>query len=193
LHAKPAETPGHITDPFTGAALDVLRMARTQPFFLWLAYHAPHTPWYAETRYTDLYAGQDASSMAAPGHPKGGVKFDWNSYYAVITHMDECIGRLIAELERRGLWENTVVFFLGDNGFTCGPRNWIGKVYPWEESVRVPFLAAEAGVARGRVNDAPVASIDVTPTWLDLAHVPLPSPPAGRSLSKVLDSGRGGP
>jgi arylsulfatase A-like enzyme len=193
LHAKPAETPGHITDLFTGAALDVLRTARTEPFFLWLAYNAPHTPWYAGKRYTDLYAGMEASSIAPPGHPKGGKKFDWNSYYAVITHMDECIGRLIAELDHRKLWDNTVVFFLGDNGYTCGSRDWIGKVYPWEESVRVPFLAAGAGVARGRVNDAPVASIDLTRTWLDLAHVPPQSPLASRSLTKALGSGRGGP
>jgi arylsulfatase A-like enzyme len=193
LHAGPAETPGHITDLFTGAALDVLRAARTQPFFLWLAYNAPHTPWYADKRYTDLYAGKDAASLAPSAHPKGGLKFDWNSYYAVITHMDECIGRLIAELERRKLWDNTVVFFLGDNGFTCGSRNWIGKVYPWEESVRVPFLAAGARVERGQVNDAPVASIDLPRTWLDLARVSPPSPLSGRSLSKALHSGRGGP
>jgi arylsulfatase A-like enzyme len=193
LRARPATTPGHITDLFTGAALDVLRTARTQPFFLWLAYNAPHTPWYAEPRYTDLYAGKDAASLAPPGHPKGGRKFDWNSYYAVITHMDEAVGRLIGELESRKLWDKTAVFFLGDNGFTCGSRNWIGKVYPWEESVRVPCLAAGAGVARGRVNDAPVASIDLARTWLDLARVAPESPLAGRSLAKALHSGHGGP
>ncbi|MEN6602937.1 MAG: sulfatase-like hydrolase/transferase [Bryobacteraceae bacterium] len=193
LESKPTETSGHITDLLTGAALDCLRQAGEQPFFLWLAYNAPHTPWYAEARYTDLYAGKDAASIAPPAHPPGGLKFNWNLYYSVITHMDEAIGRLIAELDRRNLWKNTIVFFLGDNGFTCGSHNWIGKVYPWEESVRVPFIAAGAGVARGRVSDAPVASIDLPRTWLDLAHLAPPSPLAGRSLVNTLQSGLGGP
>lgn len=193
LDAKPSETPGHITDLLTQAAIDVVRSPRTQPYFLWLAYNAPHTPWYADARYTDHYAGKDAASLAPPAHPNGGMKFDWNTYYSVITHLDEAVGRLIAELEQRKLWENTVVFFLGDNGYTCGSRNWTGKVYPWEESVRVPLIAAGRGVARGRVNDAPAASIDLPRTWLDLARVTPQSPLAGRSLVKALHSGRGGP
>jgi len=193
LDSQPTETPGHITDLLTNAALDCLRQAGEQPLFLWLAYNAPHTPWYAEARYTDLYAGKDAASIAPPAHPPGGLKYDWNLYYSVITHMDEAIGRLIAELDRHGLWNDTIVFFLGDNGFTCGSHDWIGKVYPWEESVRVPLIAAGAGVARGRMNDAPAASVDLPRTWLDLAHVEPPSPLAGRSLVKTIQSGRGGP
>jgi len=193
LNAAPAKTPGHITDLFTDAALDVLRSTETRPFFLWLAYNAPHTPWYASARYSGLYAGKDAAAIAPPNHPKGGKEFDWNTYYAVISEMDAGIGRLMEELDRRKLWERTVVFFLGDNGFTCGSRNWIGKVYPWEESVRVPFLAAGANIARGRVSQTPVTSIDLARTWLDLARVAPASPLAGRSIERALRTGRGGP
>jgi len=193
LNGKLTETPGQITDLLTDAAIGYLAQAGTQPFLLWVAYNAPHTPWYAPERYTALYAGKDPASIAPPAHPPGGMKFNWNLYYSVITHMDDAIGRLIAELERRKLWENTVVFFLGDNGYTCGSHNWVGKVYCWEESVRVPLSVAGGGVARGRVLDAPAASIDLPRTWLDLAHVAPQSPLAGRTLTQTLRSGRGGP
>jgi len=98
---KDQKTPGHITDLFTDAAIECLRRLR-QPFLLWLAYNAPHTPWYADDKYRKLYTGR-GEQLAPPAHPKGGAKFDWESYYAVITHLDEAIGRLIAELERSGL------------------------------------------------------------------------------------------
>jgi arylsulfatase A-like enzyme len=87
-----------------------------------LAYNAPHTPWYAEARYTDLYAARTPLPSRRP-RTAGRLKYDWNLYYSVITHMDEAIGRLIAELDRHGLWNDTIVFFLGDNGFTCGSHD----------------------------------------------------------------------
>ncbi|MGH9657794.1 MAG: sulfatase family protein [Bryobacteraceae bacterium] len=169
--------PGHITDLFTDAAIDYVRGA-TRPYFLWLSYNAPHTPWFAADRYRARYAGK--SSLAPPNHPPGGRDFDWVTYYSVITHLDEAIGRLLAALDG-----NTVVFFVGDNGFMCGTKNWNGKVVPWEESIRVPFIAAGGPFAKGGRSDAPVASVDVPATWLDLAGVRPKSPLAGRSLVKA--------
>ena len=88
LDGKDNPTPGHITDLFTDAAIDQVRSAR-KPFFLWLAYNAPHTPWHADAKYRDLYAGRDPERLAPPAHPPGGAKFDWVTYYSVITHLDE--------------------------------------------------------------------------------------------------------
>jgi arylsulfatase A-like enzyme len=72
----------------------------------------------------------------------------------VITHLDEAVGRVVDEVDRRKLWDNTYVFFLGDNGFMCGTKGWNGKVVPWEESVRAPVVAAGGKVRRGLRSEA---------------------------------------
>jgi N-acetylglucosamine-6-sulfatase len=182
------KTPGHITDLFTDAAIDYLRGAR-QPFLLWLAYNAPHTPWYADVKYRKPYEGR-GEQLAPPAHPKGGKPFDWETYYAVITHLDEAIGRLIGAVEKAGLWDNTLIVFLGDNGYLCGTKGLSGKVYAWEESIRVPYLAC-GGPVRARGNlDAPVASVDLPATFLDYAGVRPAYALAGRSLRAEFETGR---
>ena len=192
LDGKPETTTGHITDLFTDAALDALRGA-AQPLFLWLAYNAPHTPWYAAPQYREPYEKKESGALAPPCHPKSAKPFDWITYYSVITHLDHAIGRIVEELDRGKLWDNTYVFFMGDNGFMCGTRNWNGKVVPWEESVRVPFLAAGGKVKRGARPDSPVCSIDLPATWLELAGVKPAYRLAGRSLTQLLQTGKGGP
>jgi arylsulfatase A-like enzyme len=192
LGGKSEVTPGHITDLFTDAAIDVIRKA-PQPFFLWLAYNAPHSPLYAASKYRQEYEAKPAGSLAPPLHPKSAKPFDWPTYYAVITHLDEAVGRLVQELDDRKLWDSTYVFFLGDNGFMCGTKGLNGKVVPWEESVRVPFVAAGAGIARGAKSDAPVSSIDLPATWMDLAGVKPMYKLAGRNLASLLKTGKGGP
>jgi arylsulfatase A-like enzyme len=192
LDGKSETVPGHITDLLTTAATDYLALAR-QPFFLWLAYNAPHTPWFASDDYRRRYAGKNNATIAPPVHPKNASDFDWITYYSVITHLDEAMGRVVAALEKNGLWDNTVVFFLGDNGFLCGTKGLNGKVYPWEESVRVPLAAAGGVVRRGLRVEDPVASIDLPATWLDLAGLKPAYPLAGRSLAPVLTTGKGGP
>lgn len=183
-------TPGHITDLFTDAAMAATAEAR-QPYFLWLAYNAPHTPWLADDKYRAPYLGIPNERLAPPLHPGGGKPFDWATYYAVITHLDEAVGRLVSTLKARGQWDNTVLFFVGDNGYVPGTRGWVGKVRHWEESVRIPYFVCGGAVkARAQVDD-PVASIDAVPTWLDLAGVKPARAMAGRSLRSYLDRGKG--
>jgi arylsulfatase A-like enzyme len=96
-------------------------------------------------------------------------------------------------IDERKLWDDTYVFFLGDSGFMCGTKGLGGKVVPWEESVRVPFLASGGGITRGAKSDAPVSSIDLPATWMELAGVKPAYKLAGRSLTRLLKSGKGGP
>jgi arylsulfatase A-like enzyme len=175
---------------FTDASIAATKEAK-QPFFLWLAYNAPHTPWFAAEKYRQHYQGKNSVEIAPPLHPPGGAKFDWVTYYAVITHLDEAVGRLVDALKAQGHWDNTVLFFIGDNGYMSGTRNWSGKVRHWDESVRVPYFVAGGAVkARAKVDD-PVASIDAVATWLDLAGVKPARPIAGRSMRSYLDTGKG--
>ena len=188
-HSTSNETvPGHITDLWTSAACEYLDSAR-QPFLLWLAYNAPHSPWYASAEFRRHYDGKDPASIAPPAHPPGGSPYDWVTYYSVITHLDQGVGRVIETLERRKLWDHTLVFFLGDNGFMCGTKGISGKVVPYEESVRIPFLAAGGPVRMKMKQDMPAASIDVPATWLDYAGVKPAYPLAGRSLRRALTDG----
>lgn len=181
---------GHITDLFTNAANQYLERAHT-PFFLWLAYNAPHTPWEAPPEYRAPYEGKDWREIAPPIHPANAARFDWPSYYSVITHLDAAVGRLIATLRRTGLWDNTVVVFLGDNGYMCKSKGVDGKVVPWEESVRVPCIAAGGPVKTLGKRDDCIASVDLPTTWLDMAGVKPRGRLMGRSVSKLLASGTG--
>jgi arylsulfatase A-like enzyme len=184
------KVPGHITDLFTDAAIDAAKQAK-QPYFLWLAYNAPHTPWYAAEKYLSPYANLPNENLAPPLHPPGGAKFDWRTYYAVITHLDEAVGRLVAAVKESGQWENTVLFFLGDNGYMCGTRGWNGKVRHWEESVRVPYLVSGGWVRKAAKVADPVSSVDATATWLEIAGVKPVQPLAGRSYLSYLKTGKG--
>jgi arylsulfatase A-like enzyme len=169
LDAKDETVPGHITDLLTDEACRYLDASRdaSKPFLLWLAYNAPHSPLYAAPRYFEPYR----QPMPPPAHPKtGATYFDWQTYYAVISHLDEAVGRVIDSLDKNGQWDNTLVVFLGDNGFLCGAKGLSGKVHPWEPSVRVPFILS-GGLAKkpGAVS----------------------YPLAGRTLRSYLDKGAG--
>lgn len=188
LEAQDETIPGHITDLFTDAALKYIRSAR-QPFLLWLAYNAPHGPRWEEERYQRLYRGKNP--IAPPAHPPGSAAVDWAGYYSTITHLDEAVGRVIAELEKAALWENSLIVFLGDNGLMFNTKGVGGKVVPWEESIRVPYLVAGGMVKDGLRLQAPVASVDLPATWLDLAGIFPAYRLAGRSLRSYLTTGTG--
>ncbi len=187
---KPEPVPGHISDIFADDAIRFLEEKRTAPFFLWVAFNAPHSPLVASD-YTEeelaVYGDKKAEELAPPSHGQWETKFDWAIYYTAITRLDRAIGRVLAALEQTGQARNTVVFFVGDNGFLCAAHNRQGKVLPWEASVRVPFLASGPGVRAGVRSDAPISSVDLPATWLDLAGVRIPREFAGRSLRPLLE------
>lgn len=183
IDAKDEPVAGHITELLTDAAVNVVRSA-LGPYLLWLTYNAPHTPWTA----LDAYRPKNPQPPAA--HPNDAKPFDWSTYYAVISHMDAQIGRVIGAIEISGQWDNTLVVFLGDNGYLCGTKGLEGKVYPWEESIRVPYIVS-GGLVKKREKDAlPVASVDIPPTILDYVGIKSATPLAGSSLKPVLSGGR---
>lgn len=192
--SKPEPVQGHITDLFADDAVRFLQerssdAKRSVPFFLWLAFNAPHSPLVA-TDYTEeelaVYHGKTAEELAPPVHGQWETRFDWAIYYTAITRLDRNIGRILAALERSGQASNTVVFFVGDNGFLCGAHNRQGKVLPWEGSVRVPFLASGPGVKARLRSNAPVSSVDLPATWLEFAGARIPREFAGSSLRPLL-------
>lgn len=174
-----------------------------KPFFLAAGFHKPHLPWTAPKRFFDLYP---AGSIVIPAEPAmrdvppialqteltGFAQPDSRAaavaaYYACVSFIDDQVGLLLNELDRRGLWENTVVIFISDHGFHLGDHGGLwAKLSAFGESTRVPFLLAGPGVPKGRVVSATVELVDVYPTLVELAGLPLPDGLEGRSLAPLL-------
>lgn len=106
-------------------------------------------------------------------------------YYRLITGVDREVGRIVAELEKRGLADNTVIVFTADNGFALGDRGMADKWFMYEEDIRVPafiFDPRAPKAVQGRRSKAMVLNVDFAPTLLELAGVPVPPVMQGRSL-----------
>ena len=116
------------------------------------------------------------------------------AYYRMITGLDHVIGRILAELERLGLRENTIVVFTGDNGYYKGSRGFAGKWSHYEESLRVPLILHDPRLpreSRARVIERMALNIDIASTLLDYAGLEIPAAWQGRSL-RPLAEGEGG-
>ncbi len=111
------------------------------------------------------------------------------AYYGDVSCLDEQIGTLVGQLKTNGLYENTIIIYLSDNGYFLGNHGLGNKVTMHEESVRVPmFIHSPLLPVKHAKSDALVSSLDVYPTILDLAGVPAPPHLMGKSLRPILDS-----
>lgn len=108
------------------------------------------------------------------------------NYYRLATEVDSTCGRVLAELEKQGLRENTLVIFTGDNGYFHGEHGLADKWYPHEESIRVPLIVRDprAGGKAG-TNDEFALNVDLAPTILGAAGVAAPARMQGRDLSPL--------
>jgi arylsulfatase A-like enzyme len=147
---------------------------RNDPFFLYLAYNAPHSPYQAPIRYVNRFVEQ-------------GMPVDLAATYAMVENLDDNVGRLMRNMDRLGLTDNTALIFLSDNGpagtsrFNAGLRGAKGTVY--EGGVRVPFFMRwPRGVQGGRKVDTIAAHIDIFP-GPDVVYTPGAGRPAGCAVS----------
>ncbi|MFN0067513.1 MAG: sulfatase-like hydrolase/transferase [Limisphaerales bacterium] len=200
------------TELFTDTALEMLRARDTKrPFALYVALTSPHDPRTAPPEY---HARYDPAWMTVPGnflpeHPfdngelavrdeklvpaprtRAAVQHEIADYYAMITHLDTQVGRLLDELNTTGLAERTVVIFAGDNGLALGSHGLLGKQNLYQHSVGVPLIIAGAAFQGVRAVDALCYLHDIAPTICGLAGVPAPAGIEGRSLVRLLE-GRG--
>jgi len=116
---------------------------------------------------------------------KEGIQRHCRNYYASITEMDATLGRVLEALDKLGLRETTWVLLMGDNGWFMGEHGFTSKVLPYEESIRVPMIVAGPGTAP-RVDKHLVLNVDLAPTMLDLAGLPVPEAMHGASLVPLL-------
>jgi len=193
-------------------ATDFLQQAarRDKPFFMYVAFNAPHDPRQSPKEYVDMYPLDKISlpENFIPEYPyKDGigcsknlrderlapfprtpyaVKTHRQEYYAIISHMDAQIGRILKALKDSGKQQNTYVFFTADHGLAVGHHGLIGKQNLYDHSVRVPFLAAGPGIMAGK-NAEPIYLQDVMPTTLELAGVKKPAHVEFHSLTPMFD------
>lgn len=109
-------------------------------------------------------------------------------YYRLITEVDAAIGRLVDELKAQGVYENTLIVFMGDNGYFHGDRGLADKWYPYEQALRVPLIVRDPRLParrRGATRDELALNIDVAPTLLAAAGVAVPAVMQGRDLSPL--------
>ena len=176
-------TSGYINDVLTDEALRVLEASHERPVFLHVAYNTPHSPFQVPDADFDRVKrrGLDDETTAA---------------YAMVENLDRNVGRLLDGLESRGLADDTIVVFFGDNGpngqrFNGGMRGTKGSVH--EGGVRVPCFIAWPGHIEPQEIVELASGVDLLPTLLDLAGVPVPEglDLDGRTLRPLLDGAPG--
>ena len=127
--------------------------------------------------------------FATPEMREGNVK----DYYRLITGMDREIGRILAALEELGVASNTLVVFTSDNGYFLGDRGLTDKFLMYEESIRVPLIVFDPRApksARGQKRDEMVLNIDLAPTLLECAGLPVPTTMQGTSLRELMNGAK---
>ena len=157
---------------------------RDKPFCLWLAALDPHRPYDTELveQSEDNYSANDV--RLPPYHPDHeDVRKDYLDYYAEITRLDRFVGKVMVELEQQGVAEETFVLFFSDNGRPF-PRD---KTTIYDSGIRTPFIVRYPPLVRKpQVCPTLVSSIDIAPTVLELAGVPIPKSVDGRSFVPQL-------
>ena len=186
---------GYTQEIFADSAIGFLESnaAEHRPFFLWLAFTAPHAPYEPNPeRIEALYRDVPAAELPPAGVSTGISAQRWRRYYAAISHLDEQVGRVRAALERGGLAGSTVLVFLGDNGFMMGEKGIggfgaSGKVVPYESSIRVPMVVRAPEIqAFSGPSQLLVSALDLPPTIAGLAGIEAPPSWPGRNLLPAL-------
>ncbi|MCY4484968.1 MAG: sulfatase-like hydrolase/transferase [Spirochaetaceae bacterium] len=209
---------GNLTDPraqrttwTVDQALGVLARSRTDPLFLLVGIKDPHPPiippsellaHYSPERlplpgnFHDPLDGKPPSQTRRRGRvPPGSVTTEelrtvMRYYYALVTHIDRQIGRLVEALERAGRMDRTIFVVNSDHGEMLGNHGFVEKALMYEESVRVPCLISwPEAIPAGQRVAAPLAGVDLAPTLLELAGAPVPDAVEGRSLAQAITTG----
>jgi N-acetylgalactosamine-6-sulfatase len=170
-NGKPVGREGYFTDLATDEAVNFVDKHADEPFFLYVPYTAPHSPFQGPDDYKP-----DPLPLDSPLWRQGSAPPD--VYIAMIEHMDKCIGRILKALDRNDLASNTVVIFSSDNGGTGSARNTPlskAKGTTFEGGIRVPAVARWPGVIpSGTVSDQVCITFDFSASIVRIAGAKVP-------------------
>ena len=203
---------GHLADQ----AIESLREFKEdgKPFFLAVGFHKPHLPFSAPRAWWDLYDADDIPPPANRFLPANAPKYAlvekaelWNysgvpdvphlpddytqllrhGYYACVSYMDAQLGRVVDELERLDMADNTIIVLWGDHGWKLGEHDRWAKHSNFENDARAPLIILNPGMkTAGKHSDALVELLDIYPTIVDLAGVAVAEDLQGKSLTPLL-------
>jgi arylsulfatase A-like enzyme/Tfp pilus assembly protein PilF len=144
-----------------------LREDSSKPFFLWVHYYDPHQPLDPPMPYRDNYAD--------------------DLYNGEIAYTDARLGDLIEELKSLGQWERTLIVMVGDHGEGLGEhKEFTHAILVYNSTMRIPLIVRHPSGVRGRVVHEPVGAVDIAPTVLALADLPIPDNLQGSSLAAAI-------
>jgi arylsulfatase A-like enzyme len=185
---KRVEITEYLTDELSNATVDFIDRQKDKPFFLYLAYNAPHGPLQATEKYLDRFQRIENQKR--------------RTYAAMVSAVDDGVGKILAKLEEHNLSQDTLIVFLSDNG---GPTKKNGssnaplrgdKGSPFEDGIRVPFAMRWTGTLPSGVDyERPVISLDILATIAPQAGVTIAEdrPLDGVDLLPFLTGAQQGP
>ena len=199
----------HSSDLFADAACNFIDQYQSdKPFYMYVSYMAPHDPRSMPQEYLDLY---DVDKITLPPnfmpeHPfdfgivnvrderleeyprtPDAIKRHMRDYYAMISHLDASVGRIVESLRRSGQLDNTLILFAADNGLGIGQHGLMGKQNGYEHSIKVPMIFAGPGVKKQERRDGYVYLLDIFPTLCDILGVDIPDSVEGVSFKRMLE------
>lgn len=190
----------------------IQKAEKDTPFFCYSAFLAPHDPRSMPEEYQVLYKEREIhipinfkeeypvvyskdwmrDEMLAP-YPRTveSIKSELKDYYAMISHLDYEIGRIIDALKKNGLYEQTIIVLAGDNGLSLGSHGFLGKQSLFEEAISVPLVFTGPGIQKNKVKDNKILLMDIFPTLCELAGIDIPKSVEGLSFMEVLQGMEG--
>ncbi|MCX6622045.1 MAG: sulfatase [Acidobacteria bacterium] len=210
VDGRRSKVPGYVSDILTGEALRFIGENASRPFALYLGHKAVHAEFTCAERHRSLYQNEPIPiprSMAdtaenyrgkpgwvrqqrqswhgVDGMYNNGTTFEkfYRDYCRTLMGIDDSVGRIVEDLERRKLLQDTLIIYMGDNGFQFGEHGLIDKRTMYEASIRVPMVAHCPDLFEpGRRVTGMALNQDICPTMLDAAGAPIPANVTGRSL-----------
>jgi len=185
--------PGYRVDALADATIRYLAEPRTKPFFLFTSFLEPHhqnhrndypAPDGYEASYTGRWTPPDLQTLG------GNSARQLGGYWGMVKRLDEALGRVTDALKSLGLLDNTILLFTSDHGCHFATRNGEYKRSPHDSSLRVPALLHGPGFEGGRSFKPLTSLVDLPPTLLDAAGIPVPDTMSGRSLLPEICGGK---
>ncbi len=197
----------NISQRFAEFAIELLKRKSEKPFFLYVNFTAPHDPLLIPPQWGDVYDWRKMKvpENFLPRHPfdhgnfngrdekllpwprkKDDIQKDLATYYAIISHMDEQIGKILDLLDETGQAENTIIVYASDHGLALGSHGLMGKQNMYEHTINVPLIFRGPGIPCGKISKAQCYLRDLFPTFCDFAGTPKPKSLQSRSLMPIL-------
>lgn len=201
----------HSTELFADATMNFIktRSENDKPFYAYVSFMAPHDPRTMPDKFKEMYDlhnitlpenfmsyhgieydnAQVRDEVLAPyPRTKEDTKQQLLEYYAMITHIDDEIGKVIQSLKDQGIYDNTIIIYAADNGLALGQHGLFGKQNHYEHSIRVPFVIAGPEIPKDVTRDTYIYLLDIFPTICDLLDIEIPETVEGHSFWACVDN-----